>query len=75
VRSWCEELVQGYFRKDLMQGHAGAEAKYHIKYNIGLNAQGEILIIGVKGFEPSTSRSRTVRSSRAELHPETVNYP
>lgn len=26
----------------------------------------------MKGFEPSTSRSRTVRSSRAELHPEVV---
>ena len=28
--------------------------------------------IGVKGFEPSTSRSRTVRSSRAELYPDLV---
>ncbi len=31
-----------------------------------------VSFIGVKGFEPSTSRSRTVRSSRAELYPVKV---
>ena len=27
------------------------------------------IVVGVNGFEPSTSRSRTERSSHAELHP------
>jgi hypothetical protein len=30
----------------------------------------EVLLVGVPGFEPGTSRTRTVRSSRAEPHPE-----
>jgi hypothetical protein len=32
--------------------------------------QGAKAMVGVSGFEPPTSRSRTVRSSQAELHPD-----
>ena len=30
--------------------------------------------VGAEGFEPSTSRSRTVRASRAALRPERTHY-
>ena len=30
--------------------------------------------VGAEGFEPSTSRTRTVRASRAALRPERSNY-
>ena len=29
-------------------------------------------MVGMTGFEPAASRSRTVRSSQAELHPEKI---
>ncbi len=34
---------------------------------------GEIKMVGMTGFEPATSASRTLRSSQAELHPD-VNF-
>ncbi len=33
-----------------------------------------LIIVGVRGFEPPASWSRTKRSNRAEPHPERLDY-